>query len=369
MELRDNMHNLLSTDAYITALLSSSHSSSAPLPPKPSTNSSMVETLPHDMHHHTKDVHSTTTTPNSDFELLATVLARDHKTTTKKGHNQAIDGQRLTSKNTLYKNDMRPIVEYCIPTPSKRKASGLAASPNSEAATKLTKTTVDIYFPIETIKLRYKNRNPWITQELKNDIKIRDRLYIILKNNPTPENIIILKIINLTKQRKAERDYYREQFEIHQHDLKKSWSNEKISLAKKTNIQLKTPTIFLINNQYTTDRQTISNTFNDYFINVGNSLAKNKNSDVNLMLYVQYYDKSIDMPEINTAEIISVITSLSYSAAGYDEIPASIMKQLIVYYVQPLTSLINKSIAQGKFPNELKLANVLPIHTKMKMNK
>ena len=34
-------------------------------------------------------------------------------------------------------------------------------------------------FPIETIKLKYTNRNPWITQELKNAIKIRDRLYII----------------------------------------------------------------------------------------------------------------------------------------------------------------------------------------------
>ena len=80
------------------------------------------------------------------------------------------------------------------------------------------------------------------------------------------------------------------------------------------------------------------------------------------MLYVQYFDKSIDIPEINTAEIISVISSLSNSAAGYDEIPASIMKQLIVYYVQPLTLLINKSIAQGKFPDELKLAKVLPIY-------
>ena len=38
------------------------------------------------------------------------------------------------------------------------------------------------------------------------------------------------------------------------------------------------------------------------------------------------------------------------------------MKQLIVYYVQPLTLLINKSIAQGKFPDELKLAKVLPIY-------
>ena len=38
---------------------------------------------------------------------------------------------------------MRPIDEYF--TPGKRKASGPATSPNSEAATKLTKTTIDVH--------------------------------------------------------------------------------------------------------------------------------------------------------------------------------------------------------------------------------
>ena len=159
-----------------------------------------------------------------------------------------------------------------------------------------------------------------------------------------------------------EREYYHEHFEIHQHDLKKSWKVIKNIIGKEDNHTIKKQTVFLINNQYTTDSQTIANTFKNYFINVGSSLAKNLNSDTDPMLYVQYFDKSIDIPEINTAEIISVISSLSNSASGYDEIPASIMKQLIVYYVQPLTLLINKSIAQGKFPDELKLAKVLPIY-------
>ena len=37
------------------------------------------------------------------------------------------------------------------------------------------------------------------------------------------------------------------------------------------------------------------------------------------------------------------------------------MKQLINYYAEPLTHLINESISQGIFPDELKLAKVLPI--------
>ena len=41
-------------------------------------------------------------------------------------------------------------------------------------------------FPLEKIKIRYKNRNPWITKELKSDIKIRDQLYKLMKRSPTP---------------------------------------------------------------------------------------------------------------------------------------------------------------------------------------
>ena len=53
---------------------------------------------------------------------------------------------------------------------------------------------------------------------------------------------------------------------------------------------------------------------------------------------------TININEINVNEIKSVIASLTNSAAGYDEMPASIMKQLINYYAEPLTYLINQSI-------------------------
>ena len=70
----------------------------------------------------------------------------------------------------------------------------------------------NLSFPLEKTKIRYKNRNPWITKELISDIKIRDKLYKLKKMSPTPENKIkIYKNTNLSKQRKAERDYYHEQ--------------------------------------------------------------------------------------------------------------------------------------------------------------
>ena len=51
------------------------------------------------------------------------------------------------------------------------------------------------------------------------------------------------------------------------------------------------------------------------------------------------------------------------SASGCDELPAFIMKQCSKIYVKPLCHVLSLSIIrQGVFPNELKLAKVLPIY-------
>ena len=53
---------------------------------------------------------------------------------------------------------------------------------------------------------------------------------------------------------------------------------------------------------------------------------------------------------------------MTNSTAGYDELPSSIMKQCVETYVKQLTFLINMSITQGNFPNELKIARVIPLY-------
>ena len=38
------------------------------------------------------------------------------------------------------------------------------------------------------------------------------------------------------------------------------------------------------------------------------------------------------------------------------------MKQLVIYYAEPLTHLINQFISQGLFPEEMKLVKIIPIY-------
>ena len=84
---------------------------------------------------------------------------------------------------------------------------------------------------------------------------------------------------------------------------------------------------FIVGNKLVFDETEIANGFNNYFVTVGKSLTKNTNSDVNPLDY------------ITVGDIINVISSLNNSSAGYDDMPASIMKKCIDEYITPLTYL------------------------------
>ena len=72
--------------------------------------------------------------------------------------------------------------------------------------------------------------------------------------------------MNLSNQRNEERDYYREQFNLHQTDLLKSWNSIKNIIGKEENRCSVKSIEFLTNNQYTSDCKTIANAFNKYFV-------------------------------------------------------------------------------------------------------
>ena len=64
---------------------------------------------------------------------------------------------------------------------------------------------------------------------------------------------------------------------------------------------------------------------------------------------------------------VSEITDLEvHTTIGWDELPASIFKTTADLYNGTLTHIINKSITDGAFPDELKMAKI--IHTNQATN-
>ena len=227
------------------------------------------------------------------------------------------------------------------------------------------KTHFDIHFPTQRTQIKYSNRNEWINSTLKKDIIERERLFIYQKKYPTQENKDKYKKFrnqNLSNQRKAERAYYQEQFELNRNDLRNSWKVIK-NIIQKSEYKLSgNHEEFVINNKITSDGKEIANGFNNYFVNIGRSFAQHITSTTNPLSYINTNINSIYIPEILKNEIQTVIYSLKNSSPGYDEMPASISKQCIDIYIDAPTYLINLSINQGIFPSELKIAKVIPIY-------
>ena len=167
--------------------------------------------------------------------------------------------------------------------------------------------------------------------------------------------------MNLSNQRKAERNYYKEQFDLHKTDLKRSWNIIKSIINKEDNRRSAKDIVFLINNKYISDGKLIANTFNNYFVNVGSSLAKNIQTETDPLHYIESLENSIYIPEIHMYEIRTIISAITNSASCNDELPVSILKQCTDSYLEPMTHLINLSISLGIVPDELKVARVIPI--------
>ena len=227
------------------------------------------------------------------------------------------------------------------------------------------KHNYDEKFPLKKVKIKYSNRNEWISDELKAEIKLREKLLKLKKKNPTAENIANynkLKNKNLSNQRKAERFFYQQQFELHENDLRKSWQVIKTIIGRGDRLKVKENIDFIVDEKLVSDVSEIANTFNEYFVTVGSVLENSITSTIDPLVYVVSNVNTINIPYICREEIATIIKGLKNSSAGADELLPSIMKQCSDLYIHPLTHLINVSLKQGVFPQELKLAKVLPIY-------
>ena len=70
---------------------------------------------------------------------------------------------------------------------------------------------------------------------------------------------------------------------------------------------------------------------------------------------------SIFLPDVTIEEINEIITSLKNGAAGWDEFTPQMIKEIRILISFPLVHICNLSLQQGIFPDELKIANVLPV--------
>ena len=68
------------------------------------------------------------------------------------------------------------------------------------------------------------------------------------------------------------------------------------------------------------------------------------------------------IPNYYENDVTLAINYLKNSSPDWDNIPTLIAKHVIHCYIKPLVFLIKQSLIEGVFPDELKLAKVIPVY-------
>lgn len=221
--------------------------------------------------------------------------------------------------------------------------------------------------PTKTITVR-PNDKPWMSSELRKEIKIREKFYKKYKKNNS-----VLNLNNFKKQRNkvnnmkkfARVNFYENINGIIDH----SYSNDPKSYWKLINRLIKqsgTSTTIppLIDNMtgsiiYNEDDK--ANLLNKYFCTISNI----EDGNIDTPEFMCRTNASFGALVVNQAEIVDVIKNLKLGkASGCDDISHHMLKYTSESVAIPLSILFNMSLTKTKFPILWKRATVIPLFKK-----
>ena len=234
------------------------------------------------------------------------------------------------------------------------------------------KTVLDFYAPEKTMRCninKHKHCEPWVTIGLK---KSSRRCYSMYKNvcrkqKDSPEYQTYRQYRNLynSLRRKAKFRYYQDLINENRHNSKKLWAILNKLTGKMKNKNDISEEI-IVNGIKEHDANVISNAFARHYSEIGKVLADKidrkgniRNPLVNMRNKVE---QNCFFFPTTTREIEKIIANLkSKNSCGYDGISNRILKKICPGIVKALEIVFNKSIQEGEFPSNMKLAIVKPL--------
>lgn len=227
------------------------------------------------------------------------------------------------------------------------------------------------YIKINKKKLQI--RKPYITTEIRNLCNEKEKLYKIINNSVHVSEFQlnrykILRNMIPNKIRMAKKQYYSDQINSNLDNPKQIWSTiNEVIYNKKEHKKKEDISMIKHDNKTVTCSKTIANLFNDYFIGIGSNLIENiksKNHTISLPTtrILNMNKEPFKIKEVTENSIILLINSLSNnSSSGYDHISTVLLKDAHLKIIPTLTKIINNDLLNGFFPEELKVARVVPV--------
>ena len=223
--------------------------------------------------------------------------------------------------------------------------------------------SMDSFIKLRCIK-RKRLKPPWYDNHLKNQISKRNRFYKRYQSNRTSANFDASKkcrkkVKYLLSNKKQQ--YYNQLFSSSLEDKQSFFRNLNNVLGrryKKSRISC-----LVIQGEEITDDQRVANSFNQHFLTVGQQALTNINSEKSSIFHrIERTPFSCYLNPTNVVEISTILENLKDNkSTSVDGIPSEVLKASSIVISPPLVKLINFSMQQGKFPDCLKIAKVIPL--------
>ena len=249
----------------------------------------------------------------------------------------------------------------------------MSVDESSEVLIGEIKKVMDFYAPERRVTVNTKNcklNEPWFTRGLR--VSSRKCLSMFRLVAKKPRNSLEFQEYknyrNLFSKlrRKAKFSYYNDLILKNRENSKKLWAVLNKLTGKLNNKKGITDEI-IVNDKKETNAQVISNEFAKHYSEIGKILAsriEKKGNAVDPMSYLRDRVKhTCFLFPTTCAEIEKFIRSLQLKhSCGLDEISNRILKNIYPGIIKALQIIFNKSMQQGHFPENMKMALIKPIY-------
>jgi len=225
---------------------------------------------------------------------------------------------------------------------------------------------LDRHVPIKRQRVKRPNQPSWLTPEIIEGMKQRDRL----KSLGDEENYRKARN-NVTELiRNSKKKHFANMIDNSKQNPGNIWKVFKEFGAGKGNCSSKNNNIFTIkkNGQYLDDSKDIANEFNSFFISIAENLKEpvEPTSHERLEKFCKEKlanDKFFEIPEITVEKVLKYLKGLDTSkSTGVDNIGPRLLRISAPFISESLAYLCNLSFKEGKFPALWKEAKVKPLH-------
>lgn len=243
----------------------------------------------------------------------------------------------------------------------------------SDKLLKEMQIVVDHYAPCKmknTECTRYKVNVPWMTQGLKKSSQKCQTMFKKVAKKPRDSiefgRYKEYRNIFNTLRRKSKVAYYNDLIEKNRHSSKKLWGILHKLTGKIRNKQDISDEI-IVNGVKESDANVISNAFGKHYSEIGKILARKIEEKGNVIDPMHYMrsrtEQSCFFFPTSAFEIETIIRNLKVKdSSGFDEISNKILKKIYPGIIEALEILFNKSLQEGHFPKNMKLAIVKPLY-------